>query len=198
MNKKFVLPLTLVAGIAIGGAGTHFYKESQEPKISSSDLPTRNLSKFYDRTFDSDFFQQNRSPFEQMKKMSEEMDKMFEESFQDMSKLTFDNWYEGRFGGSINDIKQEEDEKYVHYRIDLEGLDKDSVKVDVSGGQVNVSGSSTKVEAQEEGQGNVQSEVHRSFHRIFPVPANVDANRVEIETKGDEIHLKFPKKKNLI
>src|SRR5690606_37718248 len=111
----------------------------------------------------------------------------------DFSKVTFDDWYSSKFGGTIGDVKREEDSKYVYYKIDLKGIDQNTIKTDVSGGQVTISGSHSNIQAEEEKGASTKSESYQSFQRSFPVPGGVDPNKVEFETKDRELIIKFPK-----
>lgn len=188
MNKKAIYSLIFAGGLAVGGAGTGLYLKNQEQHPDQSSK--RDMTTLYDNMFDRDFFRQSHSPFEQMEKMRKEMDKYFEASMNDFSKVTFDDWYGSKFGGAIGEIRQNEDSKFVYYSVDLKGIDKNSIKTDVTGGQVIISGSSSNIQAQEEGQ---RSESYQSFQRSFPVPGGVDPNKVQFETKGDELLIKFPK-----
>lgn len=192
MNKKAIHALIFSSGLALGalGSGIYFYNENKSSDVL---FPKQDLTTFYDKVFDRDFFQRNQSPFEQMEKMRKEMDKFFESTMQDYSKITFDDWYGSRFGGSIGDIDQNEDDKYVYFKVDLKGIDKNTINTDVSGGQVTISGSHSDLHAEEEAGANVRSESYQSFHRSFPVPSGVNPDKVEFETKDDELVIKFPK-----
>ncbi|HXH75989.1 MAG TPA: Hsp20/alpha crystallin family protein [Bacteriovoracaceae bacterium] len=187
MNKKLIIPLTFAIGLGLGGAGTHFYKEHQEAKDPIT-VTQKKFDNLYSNLFNDNFFSDRTSPFEQMEKLRAEMDKKFNEG------AGFDNWFADKFGGSINEIKQDEDDKFVYYRLDLEGLDKDSVKIDVINGQVNISGEKSDIQAEEDPSGGgTRSEFYQSFQRSFPVPEGVDSDKVDFKTEGDQIVVKFPK-----
>lgn len=184
--------LIFASGLALGGLGTGLYMKNKD---QAPDLlfPKKDLTTFYDNVFDRDFFKRNQSPFEQMEKMRKEMDKFFESTMQDFSKITFDDWYGSKFGGSIGEIEQNEDDKYVYFKIDLEGVDRNTLKTDVSGGHVTISGSRSDIQAEEDTDSKIRSESYQSFHRSFPVPSGVDDGRVEFESKDNELLIKFPK-----
>ncbi len=213
--KKIILGI--VGGILVGSIGTYAYmnydivkrearssvrnlekgsenKESLSPEISQKDIPRKRLDRFFDDTFDNDFFDPHFSPFKQMEKMRENMDKLFEQHFggRDHSQL-FDSWFNDKYGGSVFDIEQEEDDKHVYYKIRLEGVDQNNLKIEVEDGMLNISGDI--VETREEAsRGTIsKSNFRQHFYRSFPVPANVDADKVQFETKEDIIIVKFPK-----
>jgi HSP20 family protein len=103
----------------------------------------------------------------------------------------------GALGVSLGDfgheLKQEEDNKSITYRLDLAGLNKDTVKVTVEGGQVNISGENKTVQAQEEKGGTVRSESYSSFERSFPVPEGTDPTQVSVQHEANELVIRFPK-----
>lgn len=192
MNKKAIYSLIFAGGLAVGAAGTGLYVKNQD-HVADRPVTNRNLTSLYNNMFDKDFFRQSDAPFDQMEKMRKDMDKFFESSMKDFSKVTFDDWYGSKFGGSIGDIKQQEDAKYVYYKIDLKGIDRNSIKTEVNGGQVIISATGSDIQAQDERDQHSRVENYRSFQRSFPVPAGVDPNKVKFETKGDELLIKFPK-----
>ncbi|MFL5785167.1 MAG: Hsp20/alpha crystallin family protein [Bacteriovoracaceae bacterium] len=97
----------------------------------------------------------------------------------------------GDFG---HELKQDEDSKSITYRLDLTGLNKDTIKVSVEGGQVNISGENKTVQAQEEKGGTVRSESYSSFERSFPVPEGTDPTQVSVQHETNELVIRFPKK----
>lgn len=192
MNRKAMQSLIFAGGLTIGalGAGIYFHKQNQDTDLL---MPKRDLTTLYDNMFDREFFRQSHHPFEQMEKMRRDMDKFFQSSMNDFSRFTFEDWYGSKFGGSIGDVRQEEDAKYVYYKINLKGIDKNTIKTDVSGGQVTISGSNSNIQAEEEKGASIRSEGHQFFKRSLPVPGGVDPNKVQFETTDDELVIKFPK-----
>lgn len=191
--KKSGLGLMLLLGIIIGSISMYFYQKREAAQSGLTKLSQREMSHFYDRFFNDDFFRHNKSPMEEMNKMRHEMTRMFENQMKDVSGFAFDDWYAKKFGGNISDVKQFEDENYVYYHVDLKGLDKDSVKIDVHDGQVFLSGSKSEAQTQEEKGTVSKSEFFQSFERSFPVPQGVDSSKVNFETTKNEVVIKFPK-----
>ncbi|MCB9091190.1 MAG: Hsp20/alpha crystallin family protein [Halobacteriovoraceae bacterium] len=192
-----------VLGVLLGIGGTYLFtnynlveKKSDNKQVfnDSFDYKSKGFDSFFDKTFDDDFFGKDFSPFKQMEKMRENMNRLFEDQFNNsLDNKYFDNWFEGRFGGSVFDIGESEDDKFVYYRIQLDGVDQNNLKIDVSNGQLNISGVINK-ESEKSSQGSLsKSRVSQSFKRSFPVPLGVDADKVEFETKENEIIVKFPK-----
>jgi HSP20 family molecular chaperone IbpA len=190
MNKKALQSLIFAGGLAVGATGAGFYFHQSEKQVS---LPQSQLTTLYDDLFDKKFFSQSRSPVLQMEKKREDMDKFFSSSLQDFPKVTFKDWYGSKFGGNIGEMKYDEDSKFVTYKVDLSGIDPETLKTDISGGQVTISASGSKMQAQEEEGVSQKTNFQQSFHRSFPVPEGVDPNRVEIKQSGNELIIKFPK-----
>jgi len=122
------------------------------------------------------------------------MDKLFGEQLGQLKgENHFDDWFKGRFGGSVFDIEQKEDDKYVYYEIKLEGLDKNNIKVNVIDDMLEISGKIIKTEEKNSSSGISKSQVQQSFHRSFPIPPGVDSEKVEFETEDERLVVKFPK-----
>lgn len=123
---------------------------------------------------------------------------MMEDPFQAMRKFRgdltdpFDHWFERKFGGTVNDITEHEDNNYVYFNVKVEDLKSTSIQTKVENGYIEISGTTEK----KSGHGDGESIYESAFHRSFPVPANVDANRMQTLTENGEIVLKFPKLKS--
>ena len=183
MKKGILLSLIFASGLSVGALGTHLIKEKNQDRIQAT-------SSLYENFFDNKFLRGETTPFEQMEKISIGIEGFQAEEFSE-----FEHWYSEKFGGTINEIKQEEDEKFIYYRLDLDGLNKDSVKIYVSGGQLNISGSMSKIQAQEDPSevSTEGSEFYQSFERKFPVPMGVDSTKVDFKAEGNQIIIQFPK-----
>lgn len=141
-------------------------------------------SSFFDGLFNDDFFGKSKNPFAEMQRMQKQMLKEFNRP--DIFQNSFDNWYKNKFGGgSIYELKQREDDKFIYYEIELEGLMPQKVDVDIKDGQVFISGNA---EARVE-----DNYLESTFQRSFPVPPNVDANKLNMQQSEGKIILKFPK-----
>ena len=216
MKENYKTILGIVAGLLIGASGMYFFNnyniekknqpskkvvqnENSNSKQADSLRPLiqKDFDKFFNHSFDDDFFNPDFSPFKQMEKMRKNMDKLFSDRFGDLnSNLYFDDWFKGKFGGTVFDIDQDEDDDYVYYTIKAEGIDKSNVKVDVQDGMVNISGKVDQMNENKSEDSLSKSRFSSSFSRSFPVPSNVDANSVKFEAKDDEIVIKFPKIKS--
>jgi HSP20 family protein len=131
-----------------------------------------------------DFF--NTSPFELMRRFSEEMDRAFE------------GWGISRVWGSGESWSPavevfERDNKLV-VRVDLPGLSKEDVKVEMTDDGLLIQGE-RKREREEKGEGWYRSErSYGQFHRLIPLPdgANADQAKAKFENGVLEVSVPIP------
>lgn len=130
------------------------------------------MDSLFDPFYDDDFFGRSGDPFEN-------------------SGSIFDSWYRKKFGGGdAGEVKKREDKNFIYYDIAIKDLDKEKLKVKVEDGQISISGQTEK-KSEENGSGSFYSS---SFHRSFPAPPEVDADKFQMEQLKDTLTLKFPKR----
>jgi len=122
-------------------------------------------------------------PFQQMRQMQKQMMKQMEEA------EAGGIWGDQQAQADDPKIHEREDKDYVYYDISTRDIGKDKLKVRVADGQISVSG---QIEKNSDDDGN-SAFFSSSFHRSFPVPPEVDANKVQMEQNQDQLTLKFPK-----
>lgn len=151
----------------------------------------------FDSLFDDEFFGSS-DPFADMKKMREQMDKRMETfGIKPHSMMNpFDSWFSDKFGGgSVHDISKREDDGFVYYDIQIKDLNSTSINTQIENGYITISGTVEKKSGSgEEYDGTSSQSVYQStFSRTFPLPENVDGNKMEMIPEKDKIVLKFPK-----
>lgn len=87
------------------------------------------------------------------------------------------------------EVKRTEDDRYVYYEVQADGLDQQSLKISVKDGQIDISG---KIEKKTEDP-EAQSVMTSSFRQRFTVPPEVDPDRAVIEPQSDRVVIKLPK-----
>jgi HSP20 family molecular chaperone IbpA len=197
MNMKPIYSKILVGLVCFGlGVGSMVISQratKEKPPSTSFAAPLvgqkdSGTDQLLDHFFNDDFFGKSEDPFSQMRKMREQMMKQFNPP--EKGAAPFDSWYQKKFGGGdVADISQREDDKFVYYDISVKGLNKEDLKVKVANGQINISG---KTETKNE-NGNTGTYMSSMFQRSFPVPPNVDSNKVQMENEKDKLTVKFPK-----
>ncbi len=217
MQKIFIPLLSALAGATLALSISHtLAKKNQndieKPRVTESetDIPheqdqlirrlfeqQRNIEKGFDSFFDEDFFS-SQDPYETMRQFRKRMDQQFQEFGQEGDSPTpFDTWFSHRFGGgSVEDIKQRSDDKYLYYEITVNDLEATTLNTRVENGMITIEGETKKEFQKNEPDQNRRSQGFTSsrFTRSFPLPAHVDADKMETEHKGNTVILKFPLK----
>jgi HSP20 family molecular chaperone IbpA len=192
---KFIRSKVFVglAGFALG-LGTMFVTQRLNERAAGgtqaasstkaqNHLPMESIDDFNRGVFSAD----SDDPFEQMRRMQGRLFKQFN---QPPIGGAFGSWRPMPFSSNdVGEIKRREDEKFVYYEIPIKGLKKEKLNVKVSGGQIHVSGQTEN----KSDDGSSSTFLTSSFHRSFPVPADVDANKVQMENASDRLVIKFPK-----
>lgn len=189
MKKVLPLLITFFFGAGIGAATIYLILSSSSQKTypaPSSNLQSsvkpHGFEKYFDRTFDRDFFQRGQEPFQEMKKIRERMRDLFDE---DQFDKRFDHWYDMRFGGKIGEIESREDANFFIYEISIQDIDPESLKLEVVDGQLSVQG---EVHKEENGVA-----IKTSFMRSFPLPQQINTQAMSSEIINDKLIIKFPK-----
>ena len=110
----------------------------------------------------------------------------------------FDSWFSDKFGGgTIKDISKREDDSSVYYDIKVEDVKSTSINTKVENGYITITGTTEKrndTSDEKENDGLSSQSVYKStFHRTFPLPEQVDQNKMQMTSEKDKIVLKFPK-----
>lgn len=159
------------------------------------------IQNHFNSLFNDDFFVQN-DPFSEMKKMRDQMNKRLNQIEGKSTSKTnpFDSWFSEKFGGgTVDDITKREDNNYVYYDIKIEDISSMSINTKVENGQIKITGIQEK-HNEESNEAGTDGSINRgyfksSFSRTFPLPENVNANKLETYPEKNKLILKFPKLK---
>jgi HSP20 family protein len=122
------------------------------------------------------------TPFAMMRRMADEMDRAFG-GWSDM---------EEAFQSAWPAIDVYEEDSTLNVKADLPGMKPDDVKVEVSDGQVLLSGE-RKQEHEEKREGYYRSErSYGSFRRMIPLPEDADIDKAEAEFHDGELRIRVP------
>lgn len=161
----------------------------------------KDIHQQFDSIFNDDFFGSS-DPFEDMKKMREQMRKRMEVFEKPGSTSNpFDSWFSDKFGGgSVDDIAKREDDDFVYYDINIHDLNSTSIDTKIENGYITITGTVEKKNGADDKKDDVgfsaQSIFKSTFNRTFPLPENVDQNKMEMLPEKDKVVLKFPKVKS--
>jgi len=89
------------------------------------------------------------------------------------------------------DIRETEDALHMH--VELPGIEKDEVVLEVRDGVLSVSGERRFEKDVKEEHSHRIERVYGRFSRSFSLPRNVDADAVEASMKDGVLHVKLPK-----
>lgn len=188
---KNVLPKIIIffIGAGIGAAITYLSINSslRTPSQTTNSNPYPKLKasgfeQYFDRAFDHSFFNQGNDPFKEMEKMRQRMRDLFDhDRFDD----GFDQWYGTRFGGKLGEINTKEDKDFYVYEVSIEGIDPDTLKLEVEQGLFKVQGT-YRLE-------NEQIQMSSKFMRTFPLPDNINTSAMSSKVEDKKLVVKFPK-----
>ena len=141
-----------------------------------------------------DRLKHSRDPFAEMEKLRREMDKVFEETLRGAP--AFPALPSGGiqvFGDATVDLK-ETPEGYEAV-VDLRGLNKDKVDVEINEHSLSVSGEYSSQEEEKSPDGHYSSRSFGKFHKTIPLPLDADTKAVKTSQEGETLVIRIPKKK---
>lgn len=126
-------------------------------------------------------------PFEQMRKMQEQMENQF-----------------FGFGGTMasygmHDVAEREDEGNIYFDIRIDDVNAASINTKVENGYLTITGeteSKSGADAKDRDGFFAERSFKSTFNRTFPLPENVDQDKMQVTSEKDKIVLKFPKMKS--
>jgi hypothetical protein len=140
MNKTLMIFFSVLIGLVVGGLATFATIKSKPELVAAKTSAPSNASKddvyndiyrreqdmmkSFDKLLDGNFFGRQ-DTFENMKQFRKDMEKHFGDVQEDHSFFTapFDTWFTHRFGGgTLEDIQQREDAKFVYLDVKVNDL----------------------------------------------------------------------------
>ena len=194
----------IMSSFLLGGLITYFVSDyiqmknqMNAKKVATTQrevVPTQSLSSKGDRN--------NNDPFAQMDRMHDQMRKRMGRAFGGnfLGGSIFDNSFSNTdsFGDMTSDglsIEEREDEDFKYVEIIADGIDKDSMNINISNGMISVSGEIKRAEDNQGQSGRSMSSFISRFNRSFNIPYGVSEENVKIDTEENKIVIKFPKDK---
>jgi HSP20 family protein len=162
-----------------------------------ADKPDKSPPDMDDDWFSNPFDPGKWDPFTEMQRMQKHIDHMFDDSF-------------GRFGQSLKyrdlvrepdfspkvDVREDKD-RFV-MKLDLPGVDKGSVDVQVNGRNVEISGERNDIVTQTDKDGHTVRQERRTgkFSRTVELPEPVDASKMTAKDDNGVFTIVLPKSSN--
>lgn len=206
-NQRLLVALVIVLTIGLIAEGVYLINLKKRvdsfgnaSASSGSSSPSKNtlIPRFAQKGFDrdwywDDFFSDTWEPFEEMKHMQQQLNKMFNESFgRGLRSQGFLPSARGNFFEPDIDVK--EDKSHYMITMDLPGMDKDKIDVEIENKTLKVSGKRETV--LEENRGDKFFKQERSyghFSRIIPLPDNIKKDEIFADYKNGVLTIKIAK-----
>lgn len=141
-------------------------------------------------------------PFAQMDKIHDQMQKRMNKVFGSgmLGGSLFDNSFfdNNSFGGMTSDglkVEEHEDDEFKYVEVIADGIDKNSININISDGMISISGEIRKTDDNQSVNSRSMSSFISSFNRSFNIPFGVSEENVKIDTKENKIVIKFPKER---
>lgn len=127
------------------------------------------------------------TPNRTLRSLQREVDSLFDRFFN----RTGDNEGTSAVWSPRTDLVEKDDA--FHLRLDVPGMNKDDISINVQNGTLTVSGERTS-ERTDDGEEYVRVErAFGSFHRTFRLPDSVDENSIEAAYEGGVLTINVPK-----
>ena len=132
-------------------------------------------------------------PFSLVQQLSNEMDELFESFFYDRPAVRRSRQSELR-NLWAPEVEVTQDESQLRISVDLPGISKDNVKVDVREGALTIQGERREERNEgDEKQGYRRSERrYGSFYRSIPLPEGADAENARAQMKEGVLEITLP------
>lgn len=152
--------------------------------------------KDFDELFDDRFFGRRFDPFAEMRELEKRFHSRLGEPEQSLFGRSWDDWFGDRMDFSGIETKTKETEKEVVVELQISGLDKDSLNIDVNDSRIRVAYEARNIQNKSDGSGRqtLRSESVRRFEKVLPVPQNADGRNSRVERDGDTVKIVFPRR----
>ena len=173
----------------------HYDQQVQNAINETQDSLQNPLNDF----FRESFFSQN-DPFEEMKKIRKQMKKRMDRLYGQnrTNESASDSWLSNGLGDvNIDEVSKREDDNFVYFDVKVDDVKSTTLDTKVENGYVSIKGTTEKKTDSEEQNSHFSSHniFKSSFDRTFPLPENIDQNKMQMLTEKDKFVLKFPKLK---
>lgn len=204
-NKFFTISMAFV----LGGISTYFVTDYIRLKSNQNVSKVKEISDSKVAIKKDNFLKkdQDNDPFAQMDKihdqMRKRMDKAFGGSMLGGSMLggsLFGNSFidSDSFGGLSSEgikVEEHEDDDFKYVEVLAEGIDKNSININIADGMISISGEIRKTDDNQSASSRSMSSYVSSFSRSFNIPHGVSEENVKIDTEDNKIVIKFPKER---
>lgn len=201
LQNKLVI---IMVSFLLGGLSTYFISDyfRMKSQLNTKEVATTQKKKEPTQSLIFKGNESNNDPFSQIDKMHDQMRKRMDKAFGGslLGGSMFDNSFfnTDSFGDMTSDgltIEEHEDDDFKYVEIIADGIDKDSININISNGMISVSGEIKRTEDNQGQSGRSMSSFISKFNRSFNIPFGVSEENVKIDTEENKIVIKFPKDK---
>lgn len=196
---------SILSAFVIGGVSTYFVtdyirlknNENISHKKSSDESSKLHISgnKIL-KNNDSD------DPFAQMDKFHDQVRKRMDKAFGGSmlgGSLFGNSFFDSDAFGSLSSdgikVEEHEDDDFKYVEVLADGIDKNSININITNGMISISGEIRKTEDNQSYGSRSMSSYVSSFNRSFNIPHGVSEENVKIDTNDNKIIIKFPKER---
>jgi HSP20 family protein len=206
-SQKLLVSLIIILVIGVIAEGVYLVSLKKRldnfgnisAKAGSSVFPKKpSISGFSQRGFNSDwywddFFNDRWEPFEEMKRMQQRLNKMFNENFgRGVKSWGHTPFAKGNFFEPDIDIK--EDGTQYTVTMDLPGMDKDKINIEIKNKMLKITGERETVSEENRADKFFRQERNYGyFSRVIPLPDNIKENEISADYKNGVLTIKIPK-----
>lgn len=196
---------SILSAFVVGGISTYFttdyirLKNNENISIVEKSTETSRPKVSQNQILKQD---DSNDPFSQMDKIHDQMQKRMNKVFGNsmlgsgmLGGSLFDN---NSFGGMTSDglkVEEHEDDEFKYVEVIADGIDKNSININISDGMISISGEIRKTDGNQSANSISTSSFISSFKRSFNIPHGVSEDNVKIDTKENKIEIKFPKER---
>ena len=200
-ESKVVL---IIGSFILGGLATYFITDyfHMKKQLNKNETAISVTPKLPAKQFKLKNNKDQADSFKQMDKIHDQIRKRMGKAFSGSmfgDSLLGNNFFDADHFGDISSdglkIEEREDDDFKYFEIIADGIDRDSININIEGGMISVSGEIIRSDDNQAQNSRSTSSFISKFSRSFNIPYGVNKDNVKIDTEDNKIIIKFPKDK---
>ncbi|MCM8819773.1 MAG: Hsp20/alpha crystallin family protein [Candidatus Omnitrophica bacterium] len=198
-NNKVLIGIILSLLIILLLQSFYIFNLKKQSNRQIKNLILRNTSGKFSKRFNSllnkntNLFEKEWDPFSEMERLRREIDKIFEDTFnKGFLKGKFN--FEKKFFEPDIDISETENQYIL--KMDIPGMEKDSINIQIKKGYITISGQrEDKIEQNQSNYFYLKERRFGYFSRTIPLPEDADEKGIKVDYKKGVLNIVIPKTK---
>ena len=192
-----IVPIGVMSGSAVADDETveKLMRQIEELQARVDELEAQNSPQEEDSSWD--YFDSRRprrwDPFAEMDRMQAEMNRMFEHAFSNRGPSHRGGMFSSSMGYNY-DIDMKENDDGYEITMDMKGLDKDKVDIQINPHSITIKGEHSAENSEQGPNQYFKTQSFGSFMQTIPLPTDADTAGIKTEKKGDTLVITMPKK----